>query len=543
MVHPSTAGPDGGTRTWLLTTHSTLSSNTTLSTGMPSITTPEHADNIGGVANGVSDVDGIELASEAIARGEWVQRPDPNTGRPYYIQCASGLAVWDLASELLKGRRQTLNATVREAIFTKEWRTALDQTSRSLYYFHPATGHTAWELTEADILEAREALISQQQPPGGEPPKAPLGEASGEPSGEPSGEQSGEQSGEPPGDDEEKALLAQIDEEEEEEEEEEEHPPVFDESLPGSVRAQEMLDAGLWTWGRDKKGFLFFTQVASGRTVRDLRAEMAQNMAEERQEVLLDEHARDELPPSPARKDDTNNETDSPPPPPPPEDEDEAEEQHEEPPPEMPLNDPAWDPPPPAESEPPPAPDLSVREVAVAVPDFDTMFTSVSGDDGSDATLREMSLDMQALQDGVERVSQVKPVSRRKGVYDAHSKWGSVQYMDSSNEASIAVAVKQTELHAQTKEDLGKLEAEYQTTIELVRPMAPKKVPQVLPPVAPPQDWVSAPAALSISPPYLLRGVREPYGPDARPAMRLKRHSDQRYEMLPGGPMLDRLVV
>ncbi|KAJ9442923.1 hypothetical protein DIPPA_35760 [Diplonema papillatum] len=154
-------------------------------------------------------------ASEALAAGEWKQVWEPSAKRWYYRHRATGIAVWDLEKELARRLRQDV-PTVRDALRDGAWKMAFDEFNRRLYYYHPDTRMSCWELTPGMVDEANRRVAGKEQPAAERDPAA---EAPAEPTADDAADLSlGHHASISPL----RSVGPRV-------------PPVFDESLPGSV--------------------------------------------------------------------------------------------------------------------------------------------------------------------------------------------------------------------------------------------------------------------------------------------------------------------
>eukprot|EP00754_Rhynchopus_humris_P049658 Rhum_TRINITY_DN8520_c0_g1::Rhum_TRINITY_DN8520_c0_g1_i1::g.28480::m.28480 len=464
-----------------------------------------------------------EMAAEALASGEWLLREEAGSGRPYYVHRATGSSVWDLREELARRARQEASVPVSEALAAGEWQVALDEETRSLYYFHPPTGTTCWELTEelvaANRTDAAAPADTSRRDEGEDGEEGREGAAA-----------------DGAGEDKEAAAPAEAEEEAaspvsslsaSEGEGAEVDPlerPVFPEGLPGSERAAAVLDQGYWTWHVDEVGFRYYTEVASGRTVRDLRAEMAQVAAEERSAAVAMACEADELPEVDDGDYGNGDDDDaaasasgagSPPAPASPPSSPkasaaEADRLLRSP---IPVNSPEWDMPaangdgdgdvpavndslllpaadddaaaePEAEAAAGAAgmPAAEVLDVGPPPPDFDGMFQEARAPagDGADTyaragVLRGVSGALQAAQDEAGRAPRaVRAVPRRgEGAYNARDKWGSVSYLDADTERQVELVREHELRRARVRTDLDEMRARYEATARQLLPLPP----------------------------------------------------------------------
>ena len=509
-----------------------------------------------------------EMAAEALASGEWLLREEAGSGRPYYVHRATGSSVWDLREELARRARQEASVPVSEALAAGEWQVALDEETRSLYYFHPPTGTTCWELTEELVAANRvDAAPDTSQQDEGEEEVAGGGEAAAAAAAG-AGDSKAEEAAAAA------AAVAEVGEavspvsslsasEGGGAEIDPLERPVFPEGLPGSERAAAVLDQGYWTWHVDEVGFRYYTEVASGRTVRDLRAEMAQVAAEERSAAVAMACEADELPEADDDDDAAAAASDagSPPAPSSPPSSPkavaaEADRLLRSP---IPVNSPEWDMPAnsgggggsdvpavndslllpsAAEAEAEPEAEEAAQEgagmpaagvpaVGPPPPDFEGMFQEARAPagDGADTyaragVLRGVSGALQAAQDEAGRAPRVVRAVPRRGesAYNARDKWGSVSYLDADTERQVDLVREHELRRARVRTDLDEMRARYEASARQLLPLPPP--PRVT------AAAVAAEAAAAVTPPRYRWDIGEarpfsPILPGSTVAMRL----------------------
>eukprot|EP00755_Sulcionema_specki_P021958 Sspe_Gene.75344::Locus_47081_Transcript_1_1_Confidence_1.000_Length_971::g.75344::m.75344 len=191
------------------------------------------------------------VVAGALASGDWRQVIDPATGKFYYHHVPSGRVTWDIV-EATKEEENIAHPLVDEALASGEWRVVHPSTGRK-YYHHVRTGVTTWELTPAAVQSARTVHS---------PPATPLPED----------------------------IPERVQSEDRD-------------ARPGTVEAKDALTAGVWEEDKDKEGRTFYVEKDSSRSIWDLRAEMAQRIAEQRALALSVEQmsydASEELSPRP----------------------------------------------------------------------------------------------------------------------------------------------------------------------------------------------------------------------------------------------------
>eukprot|EP01064_Diplonema_japonicum_P036647 TRINITY_DN8317_c0_g1_i1.p1 TRINITY_DN8317_c0_g1~~TRINITY_DN8317_c0_g1_i1.p1 ORF type:complete len:531 (+),score=159.28 TRINITY_DN8317_c0_g1_i1:54-1646(+) len=418
-----------------------------------------------GVEGYQNDADDTTVRA-ALTSGEWIRLIEPGSKKFYYYSAESGLSVWNLKEELAKRQRAKADPAVERAIKSGEWKQAFDTDSKQPYFFHVKTRKVCWELTPEDIV-----LPSEQ------------GDVDDKPSEGDGGEEEQEEDIPPP-------------------------LPDFDVSLPGSERAKAALDDGSWTYGIDRLKLGYFRERHTGRTVRDLRAEMAQLEAEERFAKMLEEQdVLDELQLLEAINLEEASEAETQQP----EDTPKEPEQGEEPthteepsvapsesmppapledkqpvkleeldPPEYPEESAAWEAVP-VELKNRPAVEKTVEwEPKIMVPDFSKLPKGeVANPMKAVDDLRAMALEMAEE----EAELDFKPgymKKRERAKYSAKEKWAGITFATEDMGAAMEVAKQRTELREKVEGQLVELKEEHGRMAEEISART------LEPPVAPP---------------------------------------------------------
>ncbi|KAJ9442924.1 hypothetical protein DIPPA_35758 [Diplonema papillatum] len=343
-----------------------------------------------------------------------------------------------------------------------------------------------------------------------------------------------------------------------------------------------VLADGSWVYDWDDQGLLFFRETVTRRTVRDLRAEMAQILAEERMAAALDESNRMSFAdlmaasrsyPTQATQARSPGVQPSSPPPPASGHERSPTTVPQTPPNQptsphtpLPKESPAWQleegasalsPPEDGEAEvtpPPPATpdgagdDHAGGQPAVVhdyrrgppTPDFNSMplgetacvFTATE-------ELSLLNQELQADDDQIDFAPIVRTLPRRTK-YNAREKWGPIEYMTDENRSAAELTVQRAQFQRQMEDSLLRIRAGHNEAMQDLAPLA-RPPPEELGPYYPQESRLGphiAASSLAASPHTQgasYTRLDEPASPWRNPvsAIRLRRTAPSQYVLSP----------